>query len=152
MTDFLATARSLVEAERKRQIAVEGWTLAHDDEHSDGEMLRAAMIYMHWGTGHGMTLREDGAPLGWPWDVKWWKPKTRARNLERAGALLLAERERLTRVVVHRIAPRPRSRLEHLKTPSMTPDEVRRGLPTTHVSLKLDLCISALAAVLETGA
>jgi hypothetical protein len=33
----------------------------------------------------------------WPWDRKWWKPKDRRRDLVRAGALILAEIERLDR-------------------------------------------------------
>lgn len=89
--------------ERRRQISSEGWTAEHDDEHADGQMLRAAVIYLHWGTDRQAPVVDeetdprDGIPEGWPWDPKWWKPKSRERNLERAGALCLAERERLLR-------------------------------------------------------
>ncbi|MFO6370442.1 hypothetical protein ACLBWA_35920, partial [Pseudomonas aeruginosa] len=37
------------------------------------------------------------AALFWPWDEEWWKPKSARENLVRAGALVLAEIERLDR-------------------------------------------------------
>lgn len=96
------TATKKIHAERRRQIEIEGWTPEHDDTHSDGEMLRAAVLYYaHAKLGPDdppLTLREDGAPLGWPWDSQWWNPKDRERDLVRAGALCLAERERLRRI------------------------------------------------------
>jgi hypothetical protein len=97
------TAMALIRQERDRQIKVEGWTREHDDEHDNGEMLRAAVIYLHWGTDRQQPVIDDetdprdGTPEGWPWDMKWWKPKDRVRNLERAGALCLAEKDRLAR-------------------------------------------------------
>ena len=46
-----------------------------------------------------------GAPFGWPhtWDASWWKPKDRRRDLVRAGALIIAEIERLDRLDAARI-------------------------------------------------
>lgn len=90
-------ARALLQTERRRQIDVEGWTPGHDDEHEDGEMAQAASLYYR-NTQHPLTMREDGAPLGWPWDARWWKPKDAHRDLVRAGALYLAEQERLRRL------------------------------------------------------
>jgi hypothetical protein len=88
-----------IEAERLRQVDEEGWTSEHDDAHSDGSLLRAAVIYYQRAAGtFGLSLREDGAPLGWPWDKKWWKPRGRRRDLVRAGALCLAEKDRLRRL------------------------------------------------------
>ena len=89
-----------INAERKRQIDVEGWTSEHDDTHDQGEMLHAAMLYYAFAKlgPDDMTLRADGAPIGWPWDASCWKPKDRERNLVRAGALCLAERDRLRRI------------------------------------------------------
>src|SRR5262245_46000429 len=85
-------------AERQRQIDVEGWTADHDDEHGNGELLKAAMIYLWHGTVLAATeMNARGAPMGWPWDACWFKPKDRRRNLVRAGALMLAEKERLLR-------------------------------------------------------
>jgi hypothetical protein len=87
-----------IHVERRRQIEQEGWTSEHDDTHSNGEMLTAAVIYYQHAIGNELTLRADGAPLGWPWEAQWWKPKGRERDLVRAGALCLAERERLRRI------------------------------------------------------
>ena len=74
-----------VVAERKRQIEKEGWSAEHDDEHSDGEMAWAAASYAM------------GSNRFWPWDIKWWKPTDRRRDLVKAGALIVAEIERLDR-------------------------------------------------------
>lgn len=41
----------------------------------------------------------DGVPNGWPWPVESWKPSPEpARNLEKAGALIAAEIDRLERL------------------------------------------------------
>jgi hypothetical protein len=69
-----------IAAERARQISVEGWTPEHDDGHDFGQMSSAAACYAFW-----------------PWDEKWWKPGTPRRNLVKAGALIVAEIERLDR-------------------------------------------------------
>lgn len=94
-----ALAIQRIEAERRRQIEIEGWSSEHDDRHADGEMMSAAIAYyMHAKIGRDpVVLRPDGAPLGWPWEAQWWKPKSPARDFERAGALVLAERARLLR-------------------------------------------------------
>src|SRR5687767_11071676 len=93
----LAIARDDIATERRRQIEVEGWTPSHDDEHSDGSLLRAAVLYYHHAMGGERLRYEDGVPVGWPWERRWWKPKDRQRNLIRAGALCHAERDRLKR-------------------------------------------------------
>lgn len=72
-------------AERERQKAVEGWTPAHDDGHTDNELSRAAACYA------------IGNAALWPWSMRWWKPTDRRRDLVKAGALVLAEIERLDR-------------------------------------------------------
>lgn len=90
-------AATAIAAERQRQIEVEGWTPEHDDEHQDGELLTAAIIYLWWGTDRAAPLKADGTPMGWPWDPEWWKPKDRCSNLIRAGALCQAEQDRLVR-------------------------------------------------------
>jgi hypothetical protein len=145
---YFAIARELISAERERQIRDECWTLKHDDEHSDGEMLSAAVLYMNWGTDCAPLLRADGSPLGWPWDAQWWKPKDRKRNLERAGALMLAEKERLGRVIWNKHVG--------FKKIASQPHPVRvtiavRGMPTDHVDHKLAICVRELAALLEVG-
>ena len=88
-------------AERQRQIEVEGWTPENDDAHQSGDIADAAACY-------AMTsprMRGDGsAPFDWPWGGGWWKPADRRRNLVKAGALILAEIERLDRVALRALA------------------------------------------------
>lgn len=122
-------AEDIIANERKRQIEREGWTPEHDDGHDDGELLRAAVIYLHHASPphyHGeailLTYDPNGVPMGWPWEPRWWKPKDRLRDLARAGALCLAERDRIERRAQ------------------------RKGLHayTGHVMFKYDLVVSAL--------
>lgn len=86
------TAARDVLAERRRQIEVEGWMPALDDvRYPQGELADAAACY-------ASTQRPDGmCPGNWPWTASWWKPKDRRSDLVRAGALILAEIERLDR-------------------------------------------------------
>ena len=81
-----------VAAERRRQIEAEGWTPEHDDEHGAGEMAAAAACYALNAAGCGCEVARN-----WPWDRSWWKPSTARRDLVKAGALILAEIERLDR-------------------------------------------------------
>jgi len=86
-----------IAAERRRQIEAEGWTPEHDDTHSRGEMALAAACYADW-AGLNHYLRKQVFPrLTWPWDLKWWKPTNRRRDLIKAAALIVAEVERLDR-------------------------------------------------------
>lgn len=83
-------------AERSRQIAKEGWTPEHDDEHTDGQMAAAAASYAVASAAPGV-FHEGLPPALWPWSSKWWKPGERRRMLVKAGALILAEIERIDR-------------------------------------------------------
>lgn len=93
--------------ERRRQVSAEGYTSEHDDAHAGGELARAAAAYA-WAasdsSGYAVQLRHDAGTLTpmvdllWPWEVeRVWKPKDKRRDLIRAGALILAEIERLDR-------------------------------------------------------
>lgn len=85
-------------AERARQISVEGWTPEHDDEHDDGSMAKAAACYA-LGEGGASGSREYVS--FWPWGQQWAKfSRDRRRNLVKAGALILAEIERLDRAAI----------------------------------------------------
>ena len=107
--------------ERGRQVSVEGWTADHDDGHEAGHLLRAAICYILHATNHPAFFidRDTGAPCGWPWSADWWKPRTPRRDLVRAGALCLAERERVQRLYaragVHHIDYRLRLVIAHLQ-------------------------------------
>ncbi|MFO5964651.1 hypothetical protein ACLBUO_24460, partial [Pseudomonas aeruginosa] len=96
-----------VQAERRRQVEAEGWTPEHDDEHSHGQMARAAACYALAGS----SAPNDGTAallvsLAWPWDQQWWKPTSARRDLVKAGALVLAEIERLDRACISQ-SPQP---------------------------------------------
>ncbi len=96
-----------VQAERRRKVEAEGWTPEHDDEHSHGQMARAAACYALAGS----SAPNDGTAallvsLAWPWDEQWWKPTTPRRDLVKACALALAEIERLDRAGISQ-SPQP---------------------------------------------
>lgn len=83
-------------AERRRQVEIEGWEPDHDDEHDGGELARAAACYAY-NAGGG-----DSSGMLFPWDCNWWKPSTPRRDLIKAGALILAEIERIDRAAQQR--------------------------------------------------
>lgn len=78
--------------ERQRQIAVEGWTPEHDDEHSRGELAAAASCYALLANQQGFST-----PAHWPWSPDWWKQTSERNDLVKAGALITAEIERIDR-------------------------------------------------------
>ena len=86
--------------ERRRQIEVEGWTPEHDDQHGNWELSRAAVCYGNMGRNGPFSHPHPAhPPLGWPWHWTWWKlSDDPRRNLVKAGALILAEIERLDRM------------------------------------------------------
>lgn len=94
----LATDPTMSEAardvlsERRRQITEEGWATKHDDLHTDRGMAAAAAVYaLHAADVVGVYCDF------WPWEPHWWKPSTPRRNLVKAGALIIAEIERIDR-------------------------------------------------------
>ncbi len=88
-----------VAAERKRQTEREGWTDAHDDTHTRGEMAISAACYAANGTDAEVTVSgEDAFPWGSCHDKRAKHP--RLRQLAIAGALVAAEIDRLSRVPV----------------------------------------------------
>lgn len=96
LREGLTKAARDVVVERERQQSVEGWTPEHDDQHKDGEIAGAAACYAltsitHW-------ARQVTIARMWPWASEWWKPKNPRYDLVRAGALILAEIERLDRI------------------------------------------------------
>lgn len=79
-------------AERRRQVEQEGWHPDQDDDYEDGQLSMAAACYAMQGNSSNY-----GPPTDWPWDREWWKPSDDRRNLVKAGALILADIERLDR-------------------------------------------------------
>lgn len=98
--DALGGGAGLIAAERQRQIADEGWTAEHDDEHDQEEIACAAATYAL------PTAFRKGAPTIngtylWPWANGWYKPgPDRIRELTKAGALIAAEIDRLNRAAL----------------------------------------------------
>jgi hypothetical protein len=90
-------------AERERQVSVEGWTPEHDDTHANGEMARAAGCYALTAALRDADRASPWWPSLWPWAASWWKPTNRRRDLVKAGALVLAELERLDRADSKRV-------------------------------------------------
>jgi hypothetical protein len=91
----LSQAARDVLAERKRQVSAEGWSPADDDGYIPGVLSAAAGCYASQAYG-GKQL-----PEFWPWTAAWWKPsEDPRRNLEKAGALILAEMERIDRAAI----------------------------------------------------
>jgi hypothetical protein len=93
-------ALKLIIEERIRQTLVEGYTLAHDDEHTDGQlaMLAAAYALSSRGVKHyDEALQEVASVLNFSdWFDKF-KSQDPIHDLVRAGALILAELERRLR-------------------------------------------------------
>ena len=96
----------LIKKERERQIEEEGWTASHDDEHTEYELTQAAVSYALEAARTGLRAHIFPPHL-WPWGTEWWKPLPpdgeiiykphSIRMLEKAGALIAAEIDRLLR-------------------------------------------------------
>ncbi len=86
-----------IAAERLRQIEKEGWSQSHDiDKHRGAELVAAAMCYAAVSSAL-VNYQKIPNQLGmWPWESEAWKPSDDPiRNLEKAGALIAAEIDRL---------------------------------------------------------
>ena len=115
LKDISAAALDVV-SERKRQMDIESWSYDHDDLHVEGELATAAACYIRPDLRQVKPI-QGGNDISdpWPWyeyaDVSggrgdcpvhgqqkaWWKPTDRRRDLVKAGALIIAEIERLDR-------------------------------------------------------
>lgn len=86
-----------IEQERNRQIDVEGWSAVDDDSYVAGQLANAAACYAL--TQKARNAENDPVPRYWPFAERWYKPtpEDRERELVKAGALIVAEIERLQR-------------------------------------------------------
>jgi len=94
-----------IRLERQRQIDEEGWTPEHDDQHHKGQMAIAAACYAAYTAGLSIYKHEKYVNRvvfndPWPWDPKWDKRRSgsKIRKLQKAGALIAAEIDRLKRL------------------------------------------------------
>lgn len=92
-----------IEDERLRQVHEEGWSAAHDDQHTTGNLALAGAYYASLAAAHAENGGSAEAyatmppPFRWPWTRRWWKPRNPRRDLIRAAALIVAELDRLDR-------------------------------------------------------
>jgi hypothetical protein len=107
-----------IRLERVRQIDEKKYDQAHDDEHDDGEIALAAVCYASYAAGYRVFIKKDFAAGmsfvdPWPWSIRFdardygdgnalQDPNLNCpeeiRLLEKAGALIAAEIDRLLRV------------------------------------------------------
>jgi len=100
---------SIIAAERQRQVDVEGYQIAHDDEREDGELAIAAACYAASSANaqlfvdHSGEGGQEGMVDPWPLEKELDKrlKHNRIKKLAIAGALIAAELDRLLRVVDH---------------------------------------------------
>ena len=98
-----AQAADLIAAERKRQKETIGYTDESDDRHTRGELRAAAECYFNAaltekGATDGGVNPTSRVPPTWPWSAGSWRPFSgKVRMLSKAGALYVAEMERLER-------------------------------------------------------
>jgi hypothetical protein len=87
---------TLIIDERFRQVLEEGFTAEHDDLEKNGELYAAARCYFYQ-VHYKQHMVGANKPTLWPWSDETWKPRDDRSNLVRAGALYMAERDRLVR-------------------------------------------------------
>lgn len=92
----LTQAAHDVLAERARQVDAEGFSHGRDDKYVGLQLAGAAASYLILAAGGP----EEDARAIWPWRQEWLKPDSQRRYLEKAGALALAEIERLDRAAL----------------------------------------------------
>lgn len=99
-------------AERRRQVREEGHTLERDDQYTEGQLAQAASAYAFWADPRGfchddhIDYLNSTSPIGlWPWAKEYWKPTSPRLMLIKAGALILAEIERLDRQTTREVQP-----------------------------------------------
>ncbi|MBA1302743.1 hypothetical protein G7028_29895 [Pseudomonas carnis] len=101
-TEYAKTAPASLQsvlAERIRQIQVHCFYPEQDEEYVNGDLAQAGACYaieaakQATETADAMRL----VPEAWPWMAASWRPHDQRRNLVKAGALILAEIDRLDR-------------------------------------------------------
>ena len=97
----MSTGTDLINTERQRQIKEKGWTEEHDDVHDGGELALASMYYA-CPDSHKVLISALW-PEYWNTDFAKKGQSTRIRDLEKAGAMLAAEIDRLQRLGQTRI-------------------------------------------------
>lgn len=87
----MKTGIELIQEERTEQIEHHRFTPEQDKQYKNGELAVAAICYAihdHFGA-------DDIIEWLYPWSKATFKPKDRIKNLQKAGALIAAEIDRL---------------------------------------------------------
>lgn len=149
-----------IQRERQRQISVEGFSIEHDDKHDDLSLYLAANCYYFAGE-LGRRILSNEVPVDvipvpdrWPWEHVFWKPGTTSRrNYEKAGALYMAEVERLDRLSkanADRVAPSLRDHaMECSHMVSVCEDKINQGLPDFVRSFNWQQCVAHRNSVVK---
>lgn len=107
----MKTGIELIESERIRQITEEGHSHDRDDGYSNCELYMAANCYRTHEQSREYEIPKKNSlsffdikrfrPIGWPWLSQYWKPcpDNRVRELVKAGALYMAEMQRIDRLI-----------------------------------------------------
>jgi len=100
----MSTGAELIAEKARTNREHKGYTAEHDDVHDKGELIIAAECYL----GHagcqvhfpsGVDFIGAAPPAAWPFEPSSWKPSDDPiRNLVHAGALIVAEIDRLRRL------------------------------------------------------
>jgi hypothetical protein len=85
------TGAQRIAAERERQIFEEGYEPAHDKNHEDDALARAGAVYAT-PDDYRAQVKDLLWPISWPYKPT---PDDPIRELEKAGALIAAEIDRL---------------------------------------------------------
>lgn len=93
-------------AERARQVEAESYTPERDDQYTSGQLADAASTYAWWARSWNLPYAQcTHTPTMWPWAPETWKPQPQRQMLIKAGALILAEIERLDRQKAREVQP-----------------------------------------------
>lgn len=90
--------------ERRRQVLGEGWSPANDDAYEHFELARAAAAYAESASDNNrdhakmqMEPLKPPVPGIWPFDIEWFKSKSRRSDLVKCSALAIAQIEAIDR-------------------------------------------------------
>jgi hypothetical protein len=94
-----------IAAERQRQVESEGWSLEHDDQHTDETLALVAALYATPFQLLSVEAERNGSFFQFedPWPTSWGKQWDRRSEFDRrrrlviAGALIAAEIDRIDR-------------------------------------------------------
>lgn len=91
------TGIEAIAKERSRQIKEEGYSATRDDRYTKNQLALVAASYLLTIKRKSLRYPPNFWPAGWPWTS--WKPEpgNRKRELEKAGALIAADWDRIDR-------------------------------------------------------